>query len=133
MSTESGITYKVLGTTDEVTSCDVCGKLELKGTIVLDADGEIIYAGFTCGAKLAGKTVKDIRSSAKVADQALRDAVNEWSSAHTHWTCEMRDAALGMTRFGKHPGYAAIKAYYDSPEFVAANATWLAANPKPTR
>ena len=36
--------YRVLGTTDEVTTCDICGKVELKGTIVLgvlDADGNV--------------------------------------------------------------------------------------------
>lgn len=51
--------YRVLGTTDEVTNCDRCGKPELKSTVImgiLDADGnveEVVYMGSTCAARKA--------------------------------------------------------------------------------
>lgn len=74
MTTTTAVTYRVLGTTDDVTECGICGKVELKGTIALDSDGVTIYAGFTCGAKLAGRPVRDIRSDAQRADEAKREA-----------------------------------------------------------
>lgn len=73
--------FAVLGTTDHVTVCWLCGRDELRGTIALDtldADGNrtgnVVYYGASCGAKAAGWTQKDIKAAAKAADQAKRDA-----------------------------------------------------------
>ena len=41
----------LLGITDEVTTCELCGKNPLKRTYVLDIDGEIVYYGSTCGSR----------------------------------------------------------------------------------
>ena len=41
----------LLGITDEVTTCELCGKNPLKRTYVLDIDGEIAYYGSTCGSR----------------------------------------------------------------------------------
>jgi hypothetical protein len=40
-----------LGTSDEVNSCDCCGKQNLKSTVALDVDGEVLYYGVTCAAR----------------------------------------------------------------------------------
>lgn len=83
--------YRVTGTTDEVTACELCGKVELKGTVMLvpldadgNADGDVSYFGTSCAAKAAGWTVKDVRAGIKraadekrAAEQARRDAVHE--------------------------------------------------------
>jgi hypothetical protein len=68
--------YRVLGTTDEVTTCEACGRPELKGTVVLqplDADGnddgEPCYYGSSCGAKLAKSTTREINAQARKADR----------------------------------------------------------------
>jgi hypothetical protein len=67
-------TYRVLGTTNEITECDHCGRRELKGTIVLgivDVDGNVedrVYFGAVCGARAAGKPVRDLRKEAVAAD-----------------------------------------------------------------
>lgn len=67
-------TYRVLGTTDEVTTCQDCGRDELKGTIVLgivDDDGHVgerVYFGAMCGSRAAGKPVKKLRREAVAAD-----------------------------------------------------------------
>lgn len=68
--------YKVLGTTDEVTDCDLCGKPELKGTVVLvpldvdgNEDGELSYFGTSCAAKAAGWTLKEVRAGIKAAKE----------------------------------------------------------------
>ena len=92
--------YKVLGTTDDVTECEHCGRTDLKGTIrlgVLDADGnveDVTYFGAVCGARAAGWTTKDIRKAAKTADDAYADA---WRAAH-HENSERTEAAF-MARF----------------------------------
>jgi hypothetical protein len=77
--------FRVLGTTDEVTSCDYCGRVELKGTVklaILDEDsndtGELVYYGSGCAAKAGKRKVKDIRDEAKAADAAAREA--EWAA-----------------------------------------------------
>jgi hypothetical protein len=72
--------FKVLGTTDEVTECEHCGRVDLKGTIrlgVLDADGNVAgvtHFGAVCGARAAGWTTKEIRKSATAADRAAAEA-----------------------------------------------------------
>jgi hypothetical protein len=68
--------YQVRGTTDDVTTCQICGKPELRGTVILailDADGnteDVTYAGTTCAAKMAGNrtTGTKIRQQAEGAD-----------------------------------------------------------------
>lgn len=83
--------YRVKGTTDEVTDCELCGKVELRGTVMLaplDDDGneggEVSYFGTSCAAKAAGWTVKDVRVGIKRAadeererKQAAREAVRQ--------------------------------------------------------
>jgi hypothetical protein len=69
------------GNEDEVLECDICGKTELKSTVILsfvddetgDCEGEV-YAGSSCASKLAGIPVRDINRQAKDADKAQRDA-----------------------------------------------------------
>lgn len=66
--------YRVRGTTDDVTECQICGKPELRGTVVLeilDADGnaeDVTYAGTTCAAKVTGRKAVRIRHEAAAAD-----------------------------------------------------------------
>jgi hypothetical protein len=89
--------YRVLGTTDDVTTCDLCGRRELRGTIVLailDADGNPegeLYAGSTCGAKAAGRTGRNAAVKLRdEADQLRREALSAANDArsmlaHYHW------------------------------------------------
>lgn len=75
--------YRAMGTTDEVTTCEICGKPELKGTVILailDADGNreaTVYAGATCAARRVGGnvTAKKIRDAASGANLKRRLAV----------------------------------------------------------
>lgn len=75
--------FKVLGTTDEVTECEHCGRVDLKGTIrlgELDEDGSVggvTYFGAVCGARAAGWTTKDIRKMASKADREAAEAERE--------------------------------------------------------
>lgn len=66
--------YTVKGTTDEVTECELCGRVELKGTVILvpldpdgNPDGEPVYFGTSCAAKAAGWTAKEVNRRVTVA------------------------------------------------------------------
>lgn len=68
----------ILGTTDSVTTCDCCGKTNLKRTVVIDdpTAGGARYYGTTCAAKAHAIEASEIRRAAKQADA---DAIQrEW-------------------------------------------------------
>lgn len=57
---------RILGFTDEVTYCDLCGKMELKGTYVIETDnGEILHYGSTCASKIIDKEISTIKADVK--------------------------------------------------------------------
>ena len=57
---------KALGTTDAVTTCDCCGKSNLKMTVAMRLDdGEIVHYGRVCAARNTGKTTPQINSEIK--------------------------------------------------------------------
>lgn len=72
--------FRVIGSTDDCTQCELCGRDELKGTVVLaelDADGSelgYVYYGTSCAAKAAGWTAKHVRTEVRDADRARREA-----------------------------------------------------------
>jgi recombinational DNA repair protein (RecF pathway) len=69
---------RMLGTTDEVTTCDCCGRKDLKDTVAFEReDGQVVYFGCVCAARALRSTAKDIRSSARAADKAKADAEKE--------------------------------------------------------
>ncbi len=75
-------THKILGTSDDVTACDCCGRTDLKFTValdVLDAEGgetgDVVHFGCVCAARALGrgKTAKDGRAVESEARQIARD------------------------------------------------------------
>ncbi|MES1979582.1 MAG: hypothetical protein V4451_16190 [Pseudomonadota bacterium] len=57
---------KAIGTTDAVTTCDCCGKSNLKLTVAMQLDdGEVVHYGRTCAARNTGKTAPQINSEIK--------------------------------------------------------------------
>ena len=42
--------FTLLGIVDDVTTCDCCGKKNLKRTVALDKDGDVFHYGTTCAA-----------------------------------------------------------------------------------
>lgn len=74
-------TFKVMGTTNDVTACELCGRTDLHHTIVLvplDADGNDagapVYYGSECGARAAGWKQGEVVKAAKTADEARQQA-----------------------------------------------------------
>jgi hypothetical protein len=84
--------FRVGGTTDQFTNCELCGRVELKGTvqmIELDADGNAVtdhYFGTGCAAKAAGWTQKKVKTEAARADAAK--AAAEEKRLFTLWKLE---------------------------------------------
>lgn len=89
VSTTTTTRYEIVGTTQDVTQCDQCGRNDLRGTIVLavlevtinDATGaeewnhtgDIVHYGSDCGAKAVGYGPgkgRALRKEAEIADRA---------------------------------------------------------------
>lgn len=50
--------FKVLGLSDDVTTCDCCGKTNLKKTVVLDNGEATVFYGVDCAATVLRGTKK---------------------------------------------------------------------------
>jgi hypothetical protein len=63
---------RFLGTTDDVTQCECCGKDNLKHTVALSiGGGDPVFFGVTCAARAIGRTPKEVRSEAKRAEKEI--------------------------------------------------------------
>jgi hypothetical protein len=121
--------YEYLGTTDEVTTCDCCGKTNLKNTVVIrDLDtGEDLYFGVSCAAKALKVQVADVKKGTAEADRkraeeerARREA--EQRAEHARWVAYLIEQTGGIYDYKRSPdvfrmiqalgGYAAAKAGY---------------------
>ena len=61
---EKGVEITFLGWTDENTTCDLCGKADLKSTAALEIDGAVVYYGCVCAARaLSGKVTGKISAA----------------------------------------------------------------------
>jgi len=97
-------TVKFLGSSDEVTTCDHCGRAELKYTIALEIDDEeVVHFGSTCASyALAGRGIKiaagTIKRKSQDADAARRRAELEAEHAaeSARWFAWLH-AATGQT------------------------------------
>lgn len=73
---------KALGIDDSVTTCDCCGKSNLKSTVVIELDsGEIVHYGSVCAGRNTGKANKQINKEIKDHEaQKVNAARKEWGS-----------------------------------------------------
>lgn len=101
MMAETQKAFRVVGSTDEVTECEHCGRQDLKRTVVLDildADGNTegrTYFGATCGAKAVGWTAKEFRGFAAAADRAALEAKRQARLARMESDAEKSEAQRG--------------------------------------
>jgi hypothetical protein len=61
---------KILGINNEVTTCECCGRTNLKRTVVLASDNGQVHYGTECAAKA-------LRCDAKTVTNGIRTAVEE--------------------------------------------------------
>lgn len=83
--------FRAIGATEDVTTCDYCGRIELKGTVVLaildeegNNTGEVVYYGVTCAATAGKRTVKAVRDEVREAERA-RIAAERAAQDAEHW------------------------------------------------
>jgi hypothetical protein len=119
---------KVLGVTDEVTTCELCGKSKLKCTVVIDlGDGsEPVHYGRDCagmvkyGKKSSGNTAKVVREfeDAKREEEAkVRRAAKDAEFAR--WDAFLKAHGTGaevFTRIQSLGGFKAARAMYDAQQ-----------------
>lgn len=65
---------KALGTDDSITTCDCCGKSNLKFTVAIELDdGEIVHYGQVCARRNTGKDQRAITGEIKAEAKRVRD------------------------------------------------------------
>lgn len=115
---------KFLGNTDEVDTCDCCGRKDLKSTVALELTegAEPVYYGVTCAALALSRTPKDIRSESKKADEA-KAAVERAAyyarvqAEQAPWFAFLALRGTGrdnFTRIESLGGYTSAKALYNA-------------------
>lgn len=88
----------ILGTCDDVTTCDCCGKQNLKLTVALcfDGDDRTVYYGTTCAAKATARPAVDIRRDARAADQEREARARAEEKARRDAELKMEAAELNL-------------------------------------
>ena len=62
----------ILGFTEDITSCDCCGKTDLKGTYAIDFNGDICYYGSVCAFKVQGITFEEQKQVKKEYNKKIK-------------------------------------------------------------
>lgn len=78
------IEKKILGYTDEITTCDCCGKVDLKGTYAIDFEGDIAYYGSVCAFKVHSVSYEEQKEVKKTFVKRMKaeDKFKEMEAAH---------------------------------------------------
>ena len=125
--------WRVAGTTDEITECDVCGKVELRGTVHMVSDEGELYAGSDCASKLAGRPVRTEAARAdREKENEIRKRHREWADARHDMQMAASDEAL--TRLFGSPSkrsFRTMEVVHQDPIYREAVAAWMAENPEP--
>jgi len=76
MTTQTANRTEILGWTDEVLDCDVCGRLlDRERTLAYRTDaGDVEYAGTSCAASVLGTTAPKVRAAANRIEREAREA-----------------------------------------------------------
>lgn len=92
---------KILGITDEVNTCECCGRTDLKSTVVLDLDGAVAHFGSECAARRLGRRRKqDVEKQARQAQAATDKRAEE----RAFWAGFLADDGRVMNAFRTHIG-----------------------------
>lgn len=78
---------------DTVTSCDCCGRQNLKATVLMrnhDTGAEFFY-GRTCAARNSGKTSKQIRQEVYIEEARRRNRATQLAHCLEAWTAYQVD------------------------------------------
>jgi hypothetical protein len=97
-------TFTAICIDDSVTTCDCCGRVNLKATVLLQSDlGDLVHFGRTCAARNTGKTSQQITAEVRAErDLAHGRAVNR--------LLDLRRAGTQITRELVREVAAAVRA-----------------------
>ena len=84
--------YTAICTDDSITTCDCCGRKDLKATVLMQSDlGELVHFGQICAARNSGKTRQQITKEIRAErDAAFGRASNQ--------LMDLRRAGADLTR-----------------------------------
>ncbi|GAB2471824.1 hypothetical protein GCM10027082_24140 [Comamonas humi] len=86
---------KALGTDDSITTCDCCGKSNLKCTVTIELDdGELVHYGQVCAQRNTGKDRKTINREIRDAKQAAIAAAQREFIATPEYQAERERFAI---------------------------------------
>lgn len=74
--------FKILGTDDAVHTCDCCGKSNLKSTVVVEVNGEILNYGSVCATRHTGLTSREITSAIRTRQDGQKAAARKEYELH---------------------------------------------------
>lgn len=111
--------FEILGSADDHPTCELCGRADLKRTVVLrdrNTD-EVVHYGTDCAARAANWTVREVEMATRDADAQARDvariardeALATESRAWEAWLAErsgINDVTLAIAALG---GFAAAR------------------------
>ena len=126
--------YSYLGTTDEHTTCDCCGKEDLKSTVgIRDIEtGEDVFFGSTCAARALKVKVAEVRKGTAAADESKRVAAErarreafEAECRAFHAWAEARTGVVLYDRFG-NPDREQFVRHFGEGAMLAARRAYLA-------
>tara|TARA_R110000868_G_scaffold216141_1_gene466252 strand:- start:868 stop:1248 length:381 start_codon:yes stop_codon:yes gene_type:complete len=88
--------FQYLGTSQDITTCDCCGKSNLKSTVVIrdvETDNELFF-GVTCAAKALKVGIKEVKAGTAAADlakeeDARAEAKKAWDAKQTRWIAHL--------------------------------------------
>lgn len=72
----SGNWARVVGISDEITTCEACGKANLKRTVAIEVnEGEaVVYMGTDCASRATGRKASRLEQAARaVATEIIKD------------------------------------------------------------
>lgn len=112
---------RALGTDDSVTTCDCCGRSNLKFTVAIELDcGDVVHYGQVCASRNTGKTRPVINAEIKAEAKRVLDAATAEYSASAEHAAYVTKLAERNARRDILPGIASME--YILAESVAADA-----------
>ena len=89
---------RALGIEESVTTCDCCGKSNLKHTIVIELDdGDIVHYGSVCAVRNTGKARAVINTEIKAETKRVREVAASELRASPEWMA-LRDKLAARPR-----------------------------------
>lgn len=108
--------FKIIGFDDSVHTCDCCGKNNLKSTVIVEVDGEVMRYGSVCATRHTKLTGKEIKQAVKSAEDGRYLAADkEYHNCPEYMSLEARTGQA--YRAGIKPGvefFAFIKKERDA-------------------